>query len=130
MKTCKETKKVIYYRGRNFNWIWSVKIRRVILCSILVFASLTTSILTASAKGRVDVGEIRVTMQILPPEVDLIVDDSKFEEEKIDDKIVSLNSKELLNASFSKGDELTVDRVLRNGILMTRVTKLPEEVLY
>lgn len=130
MNTCKETKKIIHYKGKDFNWTWGVKIRKIILFSILVFALLATSTLSAYAKkGKGNKLPISKTITVritIPPRAEL-----KLDEAKVDDRSVSINSKDLLNAasSFNEGD-MFVDKVTRGGVELTRVTKVLSEGLY
>ena len=128
MNTCKETEKIIYYKSTDFNWIRGVKIGKVILCSILVFALFVTSTLSAYAEHskRLPISQsVRLTLRIPPRGI------IRVNEEKVVNKSVSIDSKDLLNASSSPNEgHLFTDKVIRSGVELTRVTKVFSEGLY
>ena len=126
MKTCKNEKSGAYYRYQNCNWGGGAKIIKLLLFSIVVMVLLTTSILTANAghSKELPISE-SVTLRIkIPPRAGI-----KIDEAKIDAKFVSVDSKELLNAISRDDGSVFVDKVSRNGVEMTRVTKVFYESL-
>ena len=121
MKACRNSKKGVYYNIiEDYPWTWGIKIKSIILVALLTIYFLTTPILVAYGQPHRVSRAITATIHVMP-KVELHINPTK-----IDNYLVSLNSKNLLNALSSENNDLSVSKVFRDGQETIIVTKVCE----
>ncbi|MCK4462966.1 MAG: hypothetical protein KAU58_01510 [Candidatus Omnitrophica bacterium] len=120
MKACKKLKKGVYYDLRKCCCNWGTKIKSITFISVFIFSFLITSISVAYGQPHRVSRAITTTIHVMP-KAELHINAAK-----IDEYLVSLNSKNLLNALSSKNNDLSMRRVFRDGQETVIVTKVCE----